>query len=133
MHLNIELRLKNGGAYIYRNKCKPCIIDHYNCPGSPCPPSAQMPAHAMGCISEEQHCTWRIHPFYIEWYQACCLGRDVTHLSSLLTANTILRKEADRDQRLAVLAYRGRLSSGLMWIASPNRYLGYMKYFHFNV
>lgn len=95
----------------------------------------QMPAHAVGCISKVEHCAWRIHPFSIEWYQACCLERDIT--SSLKLAhcrhNPVKGTRQRESRALQCWQNRKTVHSGFMWIASPNRYLGYMEYFNYNM
>lgn len=96
------------------------------------PQGQQMPAPAMGCISKEEYCAWRIHPFSIEWCKPAVWREMLPHLSSLSTMNTILWKEP-YIERLGPCSVgtTGRLCvQGSC--ASPNRYLGYMEYFNFN-
>lgn len=92
----------------------------------------QMPAHAMGCISEEEYCAWRIHLFSIEWYQACCVERDVTsslkfvcyeHNPPGITSSFPVN--GTRYREIGVLQYRttGRLHSGLMCLSQQVSWL----------
>lgn len=132
MHLNVELRLKNRGTY--RNKCKLYTINHNNGADSPCPPGPkgqQMPAGAVGCITEEERCAWRIS--LLHWVESSLLfvwGEILPHPSSLLAENMILRNE--RESR-ALRSWHTQQRLCTQGRACPNRNLGCMEYFNFNV
>lgn len=81
----------------------------------------------------EEHRTWRIDAFYIEWYLACCLSGERWYLiAQMFLVNTILRNEPDRKQDPMVLAYTAKTAGSAIPLPT-GIYLNSMDYFNFNV